>query len=110
MTSLPQPPQPQPPSPEPHVQPQPTPFQPFVGRGTLANGQPVVVLQVLMVTGTVMLFIPPDDAVKFGNDLIANGRGAASGLVLPPGVQLGSPPPHTANGHADRPTQGEKEA
>lgn len=84
------PPQPPPPEQQPvaQIQPQPTPFQPIIQRGTLPNGQEVVVLQLIMVTGSVVLFMPPDGAAAFAADLATQARGAASGLLLPPGLRL----------------------
>ena len=99
----------QPPQPQPlgEVQAQPTPFTPKIFRGHLPDGSPIVIVQFMLLTGVTTLFFPPDAAVALGQEMVTNGRGAASGLILPPNARLGGPPAQTPNGHGSVPTEGD---
>jgi len=107
--------QPQPPPPgsdgiQINVAPQPTPFQPVIQTGHLPNGEPVVIISIFTVVGQLAFFAPPEGAGEFGQQLLAASKGAATGLVLPPGLRLGGPAPHTNNGHKSVETEGDKDA
>ena len=67
----------------PMIQPQPTPFQAIVTSGTDPAGRRVVMLTLVLVTGTTVVFLPPDGAETMAADLTRIARTARSGLVLP---------------------------
>ena len=67
------------PQPPQTIEPAPTPWSIAVGKGEV-NGAPTIVIQVHKVTGTDVLFCPPE----FARTVAAMLTEAASGLTLPP--------------------------
>jgi hypothetical protein len=69
------------------IQPQPTPFSlgTDVVHGTNPAGLPVTLcmLRLDMLTGETVLFCTPEDMVRFGEQMVACGKGGGTGLIVP---------------------------
>jgi hypothetical protein len=64
------------------VSPQPTPFSFSTGSARIADGQRLIVVQVGMVTGTVVLFMSPEDAERMARQWLAEAQ-KTPGLIIP---------------------------
>lgn len=69
----------------PSIPPSPLPTMWAVATVDMSDGERKVLVQIQTPQGSTVLFFDPKSAMQFGAALASNGRGASSGLILPPG-------------------------
>ena len=70
------------------IQPVPVPWSYDWGKGQAPDGSQICVLRLLLPTGQVVLFMPPEFASQFGKSAIQQ----STGLVIPPASTRFTPP------------------